>query len=433
MGKHFTETWLRSLEKKPPAERTDYTEPGRRGFMLRHWPGGERTFVVRYQRDGKQRIVTLGSFPSMNLERAHAEHAEVRQQLSRGLDPITERESAKRVRETQHRRDAVADAVTVRNVIAEWAWHYARRERKRPREALRLLKVYVAGPWKGRPVRELVKRDAVLLLDRIKARGSLIMANRIRDLAAQCFAFAIERDLTEVNPFAGVGKPGGKEQAKERNLSADELRAFWCALDAPSTDIEMSRTVRAALKLILVTAQRPGEVAGARWEEFSLDAPSPAWLIPAERSKNGKPHEVPLSDLALELLTELRDLQGARPRPHVAPSRLTALKFDAPMDTRVLSRALRNNIDDSGELFGLAPFTPHDLRRSAASQMTALGVPRLLVGKVLNHSERDDITSVYDRHDYAAEKRAALQRWAENVRSIIVSKRINVIGEGIAA
>ncbi len=139
--------------------------------------------------------------------------------------------------------------MTTRNVIAEWGWHYARPHRKRPREALRLLKVYVAQPWKGRPVCDLVKRDAVLLIDRITARGSLVMANRIRDLANQAFSFAIERDLIETNPFAGIKKPGGKEEAKERALNADELRTFWQALEAPKT--KMSEIVRSALRLIL--------------------------------------------------------------------------------------------------------------------------------------------------------------------------------------
>jgi integrase len=418
----FTETWLRSLLKKPPPEQRDDTrELGRKGFYLRWWPGGTLTFVLRYGRDGRS-VLPLGNYPASSLEDAHKAHAAARELLSKGVDPGQERARDARAREVQERHAKAAGAITIRNVIAEWAWHYARRHRKRPREAVRLLRVYLK-PWAGRPVGELVKRDAVLLIDRITARGSLVMANRIRDLAAQAFNFAIERDLIEVNPFAGIRRPGGNEQPKERTLTAEEIRTVWRSLASP--DIQISSVVRLALKMVLVTAQRPGEIVGATWAEFDID--EPMWRIPAERSKNGKPHEVPLSDFATELLAELRSLQEDQPRPCIAPSWQSKLKPNEPLSERALSRALRNNIDEqSGKLFGVAPFTPHDLRRSAATHMTALGIARLHVAKLLNHTDRD-ITSIYDRHDYGVEKRAALQTWANHLRAIIAGKGSKVV------
>lgn len=316
-------------------------------------------------------------------------------------------------------REQAADMVTVRNVIAEWGWHYARRERKRPREAVRLLKVYVAWPWKGRAVRDLTRRDAVLLLDRITARGSRVMANRIRNLANQAFAFAVERDLIEVNPFAGTRKPGGRERPKERSLTAEEIGWVWRGLE--SRDFKASRGVRVAMKLVLVSAQRPGEVAGMRWDEIDLEGQ--VWTIRAARSKNGREHHVPLTDLALELLGEARAL--APGRPHVFPSAHAHRKADAPMLALALSRALRNN--RRGErVLGVEWFTPHDLRRSAASMMTSLGIPRLHVAKLLNHADRD-VTSIYDRHDYAAEKRSALQAWADHLRGLVAGKKPQVV------
>jgi len=264
----------------------------------------------------------------------------------------------------------------------------------------------------------------VLLIDRITARGSLVMANRIRDLANQAFSFAVERDLIENNPFAGIKKPGGKEEAKERALNADELRTFWQALKSPKT--RMSEIVRSALRLTLTTAQRPGEIIGARWDEFDLAAEAPLWRIPAERSKNGKAHEVPLSDLAIEILEQMREQAGDDERPCIAPSHMSKLAADEPLSYRALSRALRNNHDKDGKLFGLSAFTPHDLRRSAATQMTLLGIPRLHVAKVLGHAD-DSITSVYDRSTYAGEKRVALQRWADQLRAIVAGKHRKVV------
>jgi integrase len=420
----FNTTWLNSLARKPPDARQDYTEPGRKGFMLRHWPGGDLSFVVRYQRDGKPRIMTIGTYPALSLDAAHDEHAEARRQLSRGLDPIDERDRTQaaqlRARAADDRKRRSIDAVTIRNVIAEFAWHHARKERKRPREAVRLLRVYLEAPLAGKAAQDITKRDLVQIIDQVVARGSGVMANRIRDLAAQVFAFAVERDLIPASPAAGLRKkPGGDEQSKDRSLNRDEIAAFWKSISAPS--VAISAQVRLALKLILTTAQRPGEVMGARLHEF--DIANRAWTIPASRAKNGVEHRVPLSDLAIDLISDLTQL--AHGRPHLLPSVHKHLKPSAPISERALSRALRNN-HKGGKLFGLDPFTPHDLRRSAATMMTQLGIARLHVGKLLNHSDKET-TAIYDRHDYWPEKKQAATIWAHELRNIITSKTAKVV------
>lgn len=424
-SKVFSETWLKSLAKRSPKKRIDYTEPGRKGFMLRHWPGGERTFVMRYQRNGKSRVMTLGNYPAMSLQEAHEEHAKARKQLQRGLDPIEEREREKRAQEAAEHRRRRTHAVTVRNVVAEWAWHYARRHRKRPREAVRLLKRYVVKPLKGKPAAEIRKRDIVLLLDRITAKGSRVMANRIDALGKQVFAFAVARDLLELSPWVGIPRPGGDEQPKERRLTDDEIRAFWHGIEGAA----VSKPVRLALKLILITAQRPGEIAGAKLTE--LDLSSKTWTIAGERSKNGKPHVVPLSPLALEIIDQIMEATAPkkdRPRsPYLLPSVHTIRKPDEPLSVRALSRALRKCIDDDEQLFGGKPFTPHDLRRTAASHMTALGIERLHVSKVLNHTDDGITGKVYDQHDYMPEKIRALGAWADHVAALVTGKRRKVV------
>lgn len=422
----FTETWIKNL--RPHEVRRDFTEAGRPGFMLRVWPAGQKTFVFRFRREGSTRIMTLGQWPMLSLEQAHDDHGVARKLFMKGLDPIEERQREAKARAVREQHERATNAVTVRNVIAEWGWHYARRERKHPREAIRLLKVYLAKPWKGRPVCDLVKRDAVLLLDRVKARAP-VMANRVYNLALQAFNFAIKRDLISNNPFLGIGRPGGDEPPRDRKLNADEVRAFWSGL--ASEDTEISTSVRLALKLILVTAQRPGEVGGAEWSE--IDTEAAVWTIPASKSKNGRAHRVPLSDLALELIAELREL--ANGRPALLPSHQSKLKPDEPLSERALSRALRNNHDKAGKLFGLEPFTPHDLRRTAASMMTTLGIQRLHVSKILNHTDQDITGAVYDLNDYGPEKKLALTTWADHLRAVIAGKKgkVTPIRKSVAA
>jgi integrase len=175
------------------------------------------------------------------------------------------------------------------------------------------------------------------------------------------------------------------------------------------TRARLSAEVRLALKLILVTAQRPDEVALAAWREFGVERK--VWTIPAERSKNGQEHDVPLSDLALALVRHLRRRFGDT--QYLIPSRCWQARSGAPITVRALSQGIR----DRHAHFTLPKFTPHDLRRTASSLMTASGVPRLHVEKVLNHTI-DDVAEIYDRHDYSAEKRTALNRLSHSLEKI---------------
>jgi integrase len=355
-----------------------------------------------------------------------------------GLDPIEEKDKEDAAREQARQRQTTAKAITVRNVIAEWAWHYARRERKRPREAVRLLKVYLGVPWKDRPANELRRRDAVLLLDRITARGSLVMANRIRDLGHQVFTFGVARELIEVNPFVGVPNPGGDEESKDRFLTREEIKTFWSKVDGPQSGI--SRRLVLALKLILVTAQRPGEVIKARFEHFDLAKRE--WTIPPEviktvkKAKHGKKkqlrpprvHMVPLTDLAIELVEGLRSL--AKERPSLLPAQRSKRNPDGHIEEKGLAHALRDQIDEKAEtLFGLPPFTPHDLRRTAATMMTSLGIPRRPdVAKILNHAEDDDdTTAIYDRWESWPKKKKALGVWEKELRTLIEGKPSSIV------
>lgn len=413
----FTDTWLRNL--KPEPKRRDYTEPGHPGFMLRLWPSGEKSFVYRYQRNGKTKILTFGTYPQLSLGQAHELHTAARKVLAAGRDPIEERASEAKVEKIRAQHEKVEAGITTRSVLAEFAWHHLRRGRKNPREVLRVLRVYIANPWKERAVRDITRRDAVILLDKIKGRGSPVMANRIFNLANQAFMFAIKRDLITNNPFIGLDRPGGTESPRERNLNDDEIRSFWQGLDAK--DCSVSRPVSLALKLVLTTGQRPGEVASAEWTEIDTNAAQ--WNIPAEKSKNGRAHVVPLSALALEILGQLRTL--AKGRPCVLPSTYTHERPDEATSRRSLARALRVSHKDE-RLFGCEPFTAHDLRRTAASGMTRIGIQRLHVSKVLNHSDRDVTGRHYDKNDYAVEKERALTQWAEHLREVVSGKKVKV-------
>lgn len=422
----MSDTWLRHA--KPQQEPYDATIDGRKGLIVRVEITGLISFRLRYSRNGKRRWFVLGNYgrEGLSLEAAYEMHRVALQDLSAGLDPKDEHERRVAEAAKAERRRKHVQGITIRNVIAEWGWHYARRQRKRPREALRLLKVNVGEPWKDRPIAELTRRDAVTLLDRIVARGSPVMANRIRDLSDQAFTFCVARELIDKNPFLGVPRPGGEETSSERWLTRDEVKTFWEALEAPEHKI--THRLALGIRLILVTAQRPGEISAARISEFDLT--KRVWTIPPEHIKtepagSTRAHLVPLNDLAIEIVKELAILAGER--PCLLPGSKSVKQHDAPIDEKTLAHVLSDLVKKpkggKPTLFGLEPFSPHDLRRTASTHMTTAGVTRFIVGKVLNHRDNEDTTAVYDRYEYWTEKQQALETWEKELRAILAGKK----------
>ncbi|MEJ1966503.1 MAG: tyrosine-type recombinase/integrase [Gammaproteobacteria bacterium] len=449
----ITAAWLDS--RKRPKKRYDVTVTNRKGLMVRVHPSGAISFRFRYKRNGEQRVMVLGEYGDTGLSLADANelHEQALRELEKGMDPIEER--ARRQGEAEKARREQAEAGTVADLVEQFVhrrlraerWDAERRQwvrdpksktrpRKRPDEAAALLGYRLPG--QGEPkrkntvatliskhgmekARDLTKRQLVALLDEIVDRGAPVVANRIYALLKQLFEFGAAKDLIPASPMAGIEAPGGEESSRKRKLTPDEIRTVWTKLHTA----KMAEPTQLALKLLLVTAQRRAEVTFAEWTHFDLNGKQ--WTIPVELQKTegatkepSEPHIVPLSSLAIDVLEKLRALTGGK--RWLLPSQYSVKRGDAPYSERALSRAVRDN----EEHFGIPHWTPHDLRRTAASAMTMLGVPRLHVEKVLNHAT-DDIAEVYDRHDYLAEKRNALERWATHLTEVIEDDRPKVV------
>jgi integrase len=225
-----------------------------------------------------------------------------------------------------------------------------------------------------------------MLHDIADRRGKRSMANQTKHIVHAMFKWAKQpgRKFVTVNPFADLPAPGGAKVNRDRFLSAAEIRKVWSALDAPE-QFNVSRDVATALRLILVTAARPGMVAGMVGSELrDLSGPSehgPHWSLSAERMKAGSPFITPLSGLALELL-----------RPH--------LKGDP--DVRLFKLAGRNQLHEAAqrivEGLEMERWTPHDLRRTAATILDRAGYSLEQIGALLAHTRRG-VTAVYARWD----------------------------------
>ncbi len=308
-------------------------------------------------------------------------------------------------------RRAERQAETVQDLVDEYLAKYARPRKRTADEDERCLKKDILPYWGDRKAKSITRREAIVLLDTIVDRGSPIMANRTLADVRRVFAFGVERDILEVNPLLGI-KPPAKEIRRDRILSDEEIMKFWSGLDRA----RMSEPVRLALKLLLVTIQRRSEVVEATWSEFDLS--NRIWTIGAERTKNGIVHTVPLSEPALELLDAIKEIGGGA--RWVFPSdRLE----DRPIGRRLINHCLTVN----RETIEVNNLRPHDLRRTGASQMTTMGIPRLVVSKILNHADRE-VTGVYDRHSYDQEKRHALDAWGRRLSEIVSGRAATAVG-----
>lgn len=379
--------WLERV-KLPESGRTDYFDEKITGLGLRVSFTGKMVWFVMYRAKGDPRLrrLTLDGYPALTLATARERAQETMLAAARGNDLATEKQEAK-------------GAPTFADLAAEYIERHAKANKRTWQEDERTLGKDVLPGWGQRKAHEIKRRDVIDLLDRIHERGAPIQANRTLALVRKVFNWAISRDLVEANPCTQVQRVAPEHQ-RDRVLSEGEIRAVWraCECEAPA--------FAAMFKLRLLTAQRGGEIETMRWAD--VDLTTAWWTIPAEAAKNGLSHRVPLSVSTLTLLREQFGRSGDG--VWVFPSRQRTVGHV------VTSRHAAERIQETSGV----DFVPHDLRRTAASYMTGMGISRLVVSKILNHVETG-VTRVYDRHGYDVEKRQALDAWAERLMAIVTA------------
>lgn len=446
----FDDATIRNME---PAQSEDYVcmSKGEPGFGIRVHTGGTMTFFYQYKVDGQRRTMALGNYvtsskkggeQSLKAARAlyQAEQEKVkalRRGSADGVDPVAEK---KRKQEQRISEEAArSQAVTISELITEYINKHAKPTKRSWSEDERILNKDALVAWGKRKATDIKKRDVVLLLENIIERGSPGSANNNFKIIRKMFRFAVQRDILEHSPCDGVVMPAPLNRG-DRVLNETEIKTLWRSLDT----CHASADIKNAIKLILVTAQRPGEVIGMHTNEID----GHWWTIPAERSKNGKSHRVYLSDTALSLIGALKvldpDTKEMEPKGYIFPC--TNLKKTQAMGRLSISQAVSRNIsfpvlvnnkpvfDKEGQpvtenKLGVADFTPHDLRRTAATLMSQIGFMDEIIDAVLNHTKQG-IIRTYNLNRYDKEKQQALEAWERKLNSIITSSESKVIPIG---
>lgn len=407
----LSDAFVRNI--KPGATRAEYWDAKVSGLCLRVTPAGVSTWTLRYRPQGSTSFkrLNLGRYPEVSLARARERAEGQRVAVSGGADPQGEIRS---------RREQSARALTFGKLAAEYLERYAQVQKKSWAQDELLLRVHVLPDWSGRRADKLTRADAAALLDRIAARAPS-SANRTHTVMSKVFNWAVDSGLMESSPMARMAKRA-RETAKERVLSPGELRVLWRALDATN----IAPAVAAALRFLLLTGQRPGEVTEIAFDEIK-DADNGARArieLPAARMKGGKAHVVALAPAALEIVRG-RMAEAAEGQGHLFPSTFASR---GPIARHSLSQALRRLIPtltpdgpDHDAVLSLKanPPTPHDFRRTVATGLAALGVLREDRMAILAHSHGDVHAMHYDRHDRFQEKRRALELWEAHVAEIL--------------
>jgi integrase len=393
---NFTVSKLESL--KPGTERIEYWDKSFPGLVVRVTPGGDKIFSLLYRIGGHQRRYTLGAFPFVvSLADARERARDALKLVRNGIDPA---------KEQKRREEAEVKRLLGGSTFAELTKQFLEQHAKNLRsyyEINRSFEKYLLPRFGKAKVGELKRADVRVYLENM-AKTKPVMANRCLSYLRTMFKWALSRDLVESNPISAISRPGA-ERPCDRVLSEDEIRAIWTALDSEQP------IIAATFRLRLVTAQRGGEVHAMRWKDIDGEW----WTIPSEFSKNRLSHRVPLSPEALAIIEDVRRLTDEEDAK--AKRQRSEWVFPKPRDRAEHVYAVQQ-VAERVRAASKVSYRAHDLRRTSASMMAAMGVPRLVIGKILNHVE-SGVTRVYDRYSYDREKREALNAWGARLSSII--------------
>jgi integrase len=432
--------------------RMDYRDEGCEGLTFRVSANGHKSWTVTYRLHGERVRETLGPFNKETLNLAEARRrAKIKRGLAAdGVDPRASKREQKAERlqagadaNDQRRRLAVlADPTMIWSseaaaaslpdpalgsqfewVAAEFLIRYARREQKSWRETDRVIAKHLLPVWSGRQLAAIGRKDVRAVLDGLVDDNKPILANRVLAYTRKAFNWAIDREIGALDKDAANParmKRPGKERARERELSADEIRAIWPALD------KIPEPFGTFIKLCLVTGQRRDEVAGMRWDQIvttRVRRPGDAagedevdvWELPSSSTKAKRRHVVPLSPLAIKVLGEVKRVSG---RQHVFTKR-----SDRPISgfSKIKDR-LDEIVATARAAAGAPPlenWTIHDLRRTCGTGLARLEVEPHIVGRVFNHAATTVTDKHYNRHLYLREKRAALEAWGRELERIL--------------
>jgi len=380
--RRLTELSVRKL--KPRAEAYLVWDTHQRGLAIRVQPTGAKAYKTIYSYHGRPRWLHLGDAGAIGLADARKLAAEAMLAVAKGSDPAADKRAER-------------GAGTFAELATKYVELYAKKNNKSWKQGDKLVRRYLLPRWGKLQAASITRADARTVMAQIEAP---VLANQVLAAASAVFSWAVKQELLASNPCRGVDR--NETRDRERVLSDSEVPLFWEAFD------DAGLVASSALKAILLTGQRPGEVAHMRrehivdgwWQMPGTPAPKLGW----PGTKNGESHRVWLTPAVRKLMAELTDDGAATGFVFAGERRAAVRHLDAAM--RTICAKLKAE-----------RATPHDLRRTFSTKVTGLGFGREALNRVTNHKE-GGIASVYDRHGYAEETKRVMDAVASKIMAL---------------
>lgn len=398
----LTDTALKNLKSKDKT----YKVADRDGMYAQVKPTGTIVFRFDYRLHGRRETLTLGQYgrDGITLSEARERCIDARKAVKAGQSPAQEKQREKR-------------RLSTARTFGEWGEQYFKDAKIAQSTKEMRRHIYdrdIAPTWRNRLLSEVAPDDLRAVCSKVKERGAPATAIHVRDIVKQIFVFAILQGDKVLNPADSVAPSSiATFEIRDRALTPSEIRIAFRLIERVAT----MPTIRLGLKLILLTMVRKSELLEATWNEFDFE--NRVWSIPKERMKKSKPHNVYLSDQSIDILIALKTCAGNS--RYLLPSRYDA---DEPMCRVVFNRvtAAIAKIARDDDL-PLAPFTVHDLRRTASTLLNEVGFNSDWIEKCLAHEHGRTVRGVYNKAEYEPQRRHMLQQWSNMVEAWIKGEK----------
>ncbi len=367
--------------------------PDGMGMFLLITPQGSKLWRIKYRIGGKEKLLSLGPYPETSLSEAREQRTEIRKALKAGFDPSE-------IRKDKKKQSNLNAENTFEAIAREWHEHTKGRWTDRhAKTTLHRLEMDIFPEIGRRPVRDTTPPQILDALRKIESRGAYEIARRAMQVCGQVFRFAVATGRADSDPtrdLKGALKPFKKGHYTA--LDSKDLPAFLRVLNRNEQRL-YAQTMR-AVKLLMLTFVRTGELIGVKWDEFDWEAKE--WHIPAERMKMRKPHIVPLSKQVIAILREQQELTGQ-------------WEWVFPNQVRPKSHMSNNTILMALRRMGYQhKTTGHGFRALAMSTIKEnLGYRHEVVDRQLAHAQRNKVDAAYDRAQFLPERKKMMQEWAD--------------------
>lgn len=372
------------------------------GLCLEVTPSGSKLWRFRYRFGGKAKMMGLGAYPTITLAKARERREDARRLLAEGIDPTAHKQAEKTAQS--------ALAHTFEELAREWyAYNSPRWATSTAAKALQYMEADILPVIGQRPVQEVTRPELVALVRKVEKRGALNVAGKIRQWLSQIFRYGLAKGSVESNPATDLDVVAAiaPRTKNHPHVPLSEIPILLSKLDAAKCDV----MTRIAVRLLLLTGVRPGELRHAPWSEIDLE--SATWTIPAARMKARRPHVVPLPHQAVASLLELKEITGSY--PIAFPGRNNR---ERPQSENTVNKAL-HQIGYEGRQTG------HGFRHLLSTELNSRGYNRDWIERQLAHGDQDEIRDTYNHAHYLEQRRQMMQAWADSIEALCAG--LNVV------